>query len=61
MRACNPIRSSLAVKTFLLWGYMWQNISDCANPLYREKVGMSYYGLTREFKLSCKTCIRLDC
>lgn len=25
----------LPEKTFSLWGYMWQNISDYANPLYR--------------------------
>ncbi|XP_073252386.1 phosphatidylinositol-3,5-bisphosphate 3-phosphatase MTMR6-like [Porites lutea] len=25
----------LAEKTYSLWGYMWQNISDYANPLYR--------------------------
>ncbi|XP_031549865.1 myotubularin-related protein 6-like [Actinia tenebrosa] len=26
----------LSKRTYSLWGYMWQNISDYANPLYRE-------------------------
>ncbi|KAK3728847.1 hypothetical protein QZH41_020231 [Actinostola sp. cb2023] len=30
---------SLSTRTYSLWGYMWQNISDYANPLHQEMDG----------------------
>ncbi|EDO27303.1 predicted protein, partial [Nematostella vectensis] len=35
---CQKERRDLGLpkRTYSLWGYMWQNISDYANPLYRE-------------------------
>ena len=31
---CNNFR--LSERTYSLWGYMWQNVNDFANPLYNE-------------------------